>query len=185
MMRLTFATLLIGANAASNIVEQAIGSADHTVLVEALTAAGLVDTLKGTGPFTIFAPTNAAFTALLSDLGATKAELLARSDLADILKYHVVSGKIMSTDLEATQSPATLQGQTMTVTIGVDGAKVNGDATVTGADLEASNGVVHVIDKVLMPPGSDEEEEEEEEAPVNGTRRLSFEFVTSDEPLLL
>jgi len=133
------------------IVDLAKASADHTVLVEAVVKANLVDTLSGTGPFTVFAPTDTAFTNALTALGLTKQELLDKADLADILKYHVLSGKVMSTDLKATQSPATVQGATVTITKSGAGVKV-ADATVNPGDLVASNGVIHVIDKVLLPP---------------------------------
>merc|ERR1712087_357237 len=119
--------------------------------VEALTKANLVDTLKGTGPFTVFAPTDTAFTAALSALGITKQQLLDKADLADILKYHVLSGKTESSALSASQSVPTLQGASVTIT--KDGSVVTyADATVTAADVAASNGVVHVIDKVVLPP---------------------------------
>jgi len=135
-----------------NIVETAVAaSPEFSVLVEAVTKAKLVTTLSGVGPFTVFAPTNAAFTAALTALNITKTELLARTDLADILKYHVLSGKILSKDLKASQTPATVQGKT--VAIAKDGAKVAfGDAEVTAADLACSNGVIHTINKVVLPP---------------------------------
>merc|ERR1712241_1407096 len=129
-----------------------MGSAGNfTVLVEALQTAGLVDALQGAGPFTVFAPTDAAFTALLGSLGVTKAELLARDDLADILKYHVVSGSITSTDLAPMQDVITLEGSQLTVA--KDGSTVKaGSAGVSTADISCSNGVIHVIDAVLLPP---------------------------------
>ena len=103
-------------------------------------------------PFTVFAPTDAAFTSALTALGLTKQQLLDRADLADILKYHVLSGKVMSSGLEATQTVSTLlAGKTVTVT--KDGSVVKfATATVTGADVATSNGVIHVIDKVVLPP---------------------------------
>merc|ERR1711971_514976 len=128
------------------IVDIAKGTGSHTVLVEALTKANLVDTLKGTGPLTVFAPTDEAFTAALSALGITKQQLLDKADLADILKYHVLSGKTESSALSASQSVPTVQGASVTIT--KDGSTVTyADATVTAADVAASNGVVHVIDK--------------------------------------
>jgi len=133
------------------IVNIAQSSDSHTVLVEALTKAKLVDTLSGAGPFTVFAPTDKAFTDALTALGVTKEQLLDRADLADILKYHVLSGKIMSSDLKASQSPATVQGATVTITKSDQGVKY-ADATVTAADVVAANGVVHVIDMVVLPP---------------------------------
>merc|ERR1712194_864323 len=140
-----------------DIVETAISAGSFAVLVEALQTAGLVDALKGAGPFTVFAPTDAAFTALLDTLGVTKAELLARDDLADILKYHVLSGSsVMSADLASTQDVTTLEGSELTVT--KDGSTVKaGSADVSTADISCSNGVIHIIDSVLLPPGDDVE----------------------------
>jgi len=134
-----------------NVVETAQATADFSVLVEAIIKAKLDTTLSGTGPFTVFAPTNAAFTAALTDMKITKAELLARSDLADILKYHVISGQILAADLKATQSPATVQGQKVVVTKDASGSTFGG-AKVTAADLPCKNGVIHTIDKVVLPP---------------------------------
>merc|ERR1712070_134361 len=121
-----------------DIVETAISSGNFTVLVEALQTAGLVDALQGAGPFTVFAPTDAAFTALLDTLGVTKAELLARDDLADILKYHVLSGSsVMSTDLAPMQDVTTLEGSKLTVT--KDGSTVKAaSAGVSTADISCS-----------------------------------------------
>merc|ERR1711920_476339 len=98
------------------IVDIAQGTGSHTVLVEALTKANLVDTLKGTGPLTVFAPTDDAFAAALSALGITKQQLLDKADLADILKYHVLSGKTESSALGASQPVPTLQGASVTIT---------------------------------------------------------------------
>jgi len=138
-----------------NIVQTAVAaSPEFSVLVEALTKAKLVATLSGAGPFTVFAPTNAAFTATLAALKIDKAQLLARADLADILKYHVLAGKFLSTVLTASQSPVTVQGKTVAVVVA--NAKVTfGGAEVTGADLACSNGVIHTIAKVVLPPAGD------------------------------
>ncbi len=140
-----------------DIVDIAVGNEDFSILVEALTEANLVTTLQGEGPFTVFAPTNAAFAALLDDLGVTKEQLLAREDLADILLYHVVAGKVMSTDLEDGMTPATVNGATITVSIEGETVMIN-ESTVTTANVEASNGVIHIIDKVLLPPTEEVEE---------------------------
>jgi len=136
-----------------NVVQTAQASPDFSVLVEAVVKANLATTLSGAGPFTVFAPTNAAFTAALASLSITKTELLARSDLADILKYHVLSGKIMAADLKAHQTPATLQGNTVMVHKDASGVTFGG-AKVTGADIACSNGVIHQIDKVVLPPAA-------------------------------
>merc|ERR1712050_482983 len=141
------------AAAKQDIVETAMGTGSHGILVEALTKANLVATLKGAGPFTVFAPTDTAFSNALTALGVTKQQLLERADLPDILKYHVLSGKFMSTALIASQDVDTLEGQQVTITN--DGSSVRfADATVTAADVEASNCVIHVIDKVVLPPAA-------------------------------
>ena len=136
--------------APKNIVDVAIGSPDHTTLVAALTAAGLVETLKGAGPFTVFAPTNAAFSALPAGTvdGLLKPE--NKEKLTKILTYHVVAGAIKAADLKDGQKVKTLQGEELTVSIKAGKVMING-ANVTAADLIGSNGVVHVIDAVLMP----------------------------------
>ncbi len=136
--------------AAKDVVDVAIGSPDHTTFVAAVTAAGLVETLKGAGPFTIFAPTNAAFTALPAGTveGLLKPE--SKAALTNILTYHVVSGAVKAADLKDGQKVKTLQGEELTVSIKDGKVMING-ANVTAADLTGSNGVVHVIDAVLMP----------------------------------
>jgi uncharacterized surface protein with fasciclin (FAS1) repeats len=135
----------------ADIVETAVAAGDFTTLAAALEAAGLVETLKGEGPFTVFAPTDEAFAALPE---GTLDELLLpenKDQLTSILTYHVVEGAVPSTDLSDGQQVATLQGDE--VTIGVaDGAVTVGEATVSAADVAASNGVIHVVDTVLMPP---------------------------------
>ncbi len=132
-----------------NIVEIASGNKDFSTLVAAVVAAGLAETLSGNGPFTVFAPTNEAFAKLPA---GTVEELLKpenKAKLASILTYHVVAGKVLSKDLSNGQKAKTVNGQEITVAIG-DGVKIE-NATVTTADLEASNGVIHVIDSVIMP----------------------------------
>jgi transforming growth factor-beta-induced protein len=133
------------------IVDIAAGNPDFSILVAAVTEAGLVDTLSGDGPFTVFAPTDAAFEAALDALGITAEELLENPALGDILTYHVLPAEVMSSDLEPTQTVATVQGEEVTVTLDDAGAMVN-DANIVQTDLEASNGVIHVIDAVLLPP---------------------------------
>jgi uncharacterized surface protein with fasciclin (FAS1) repeats len=143
----------------ATVVDIAVGSPDHTTLVAALTQAGLVETLSGEGPFTVFAPTDAAFEAALTDMSMTAEDLLANPDLASILTYHVVAGKLLAADVLAaveagggTASVETVNGAPIEVTVADGVVTLNGTATVTVADLEAGNGVVHVIDGVLMPP---------------------------------
>ena len=135
---------------AKDVVDIAIGSADHSTLVTAVKAAGLVETLKGAGPFTIFAPTNAAFAALPAGTvdGLLKAE--KKADLTNILTYHVVAGNVKAADLKDGQVVKTLQGTDLKVTIKDGKVAING-TNVTAADLAGSNGVIHVIDAVLMP----------------------------------
>ena len=135
---------------AKDVVDVAISSPDHTTLVAAVTAAGLVETLKGGGPFTVFAPTNAAFAALPAGTvdGLLKPE--SKDALTKILTYHVVAGAVKAADLIDGQKVKTLQGEELTVSIKDGKVMING-ANVTAADLEGTNGVVHVIDAVLMP----------------------------------
>ncbi len=136
----------------STVVDIIVASPDHETLEAAVIAAELADDLSGDGPFTVFAPTDDAFAALPE---GTLDALLEdpTGDLADILLYHVVSGKIMSTDLSDGQTATTLLGKDITVTINGEGVFIN-DAKVTVADIDAVNGVVHVIDAVLLPPAA-------------------------------
>jgi len=130
------------------IVEVAQAAGNFTTLVAAVKAAGLVDTLSSTGPFTVFAPTDEAFAKLPA--GTVEGLLKDKEKLAAILTYHVVSGKVMAADVVKLNTATTVQGQE--VTIKVDGGKVNVDnASVIKTDIEASNGVIHVIDTVLLP----------------------------------
>jgi uncharacterized surface protein with fasciclin (FAS1) repeats len=133
-----------------DIVDIAAGSADHTTLVAAVKAAELVETLKGAGPFTVFAPTNAAFNALPAGTveGLLKPE--KKADLTSVLTYHVVPGTLKAADLKDGQKLKTVQGAELTVTI-KDGKVMIDGAAVTAADLTASNGVIHVIDAVVLP----------------------------------
>lgn len=142
------ALILPVAAKAQDIVDVAVGAGNFTTLVAAVQAAGLVDTLKGEGPFTVFAPTDAAFAALPA--GTVEALLADIPALTAILTYHVVPGKVMSTDLSEGLTAATVNGADVTITL-ADGAKING-VTISTADIEASNGVIHVIDAVILPP---------------------------------
>lgn len=137
-----------------DIVELASDTDALSTLVAAIDAAGLVETLQGDGPFTVFAPTNEAFDALPD--GTLESLLLEenRDMLVEILTYHVVPGKVMSTDLSDGMSAETVQGSTVSVSIGDYGVSIN-DASVVEADVEATNGVVHVIDSVILPPEDD------------------------------
>lgn len=135
--------------AEGDIVDVASGNKDFSILVAALQKADLVSALQGEGPFTVFAPTNAAFTKLLGELDITADQLLGHPQLADVLLYHVVSGKVMSGDLSNGLEAATLKGDKVKVDLS-EGVKIN-KSNVTTADLEATNGVIHIIDTVLVP----------------------------------
>jgi uncharacterized surface protein with fasciclin (FAS1) repeats len=138
-----------GAAAAGTIVDVAAGNPDFSTLVAAVEAAGLVETLSGEGPFTVFAPTNEAFAALPA--GVLDMLLLPENQetLVQVLTYHVVPGEVTS-DLVTAGDVATVEGSTIAITTD-DGVKINGTTTVTAVDVEASNGVIHVIDAVLIP----------------------------------
>lgn len=141
------------AAAEGNIVEVAQGAGNFTTLIAAAQAAGLAETLS-TDELTVFAPTDEAFTAALGSLGITADELLADTEkLKSILLYHVVPGKVMAEQVVTMggQEVETAGGQKVTITVDGSTVKVN-DATVTTTDIEASNGVIHVIDSVLLPP---------------------------------
>ena len=145
--------LLMGAllQAQTTVVDVVVNSEDHMTLEAAVIAAELADDLSGDGPFTVFAPTDAAFDALPD--GTVDALLMdPTGDLANILLYHVLGAQVMSTDLAATQTVATLNGDSVTVTVDMGMVTVNGVAMVTAADITADNVVVHVIDAVLLPP---------------------------------
>ena len=133
-----------------DIVDNAAGSADHTTLVAAVKAAGLVETLKSAGPFTVFAPTNAAFAALPAGTVETLLKPENKAKLAGILTYHVVAGAVKAADLKDGQKIKTVQGEELTVSIKDGKVMING-ANVTIADVISSNGVTHVIDGVLLP----------------------------------
>ncbi|MFZ4719038.1 MAG: fasciclin domain-containing protein [Ilumatobacteraceae bacterium] len=142
------------AAAAGTIVDVAVGNPDFSTLVAAVQAAGLVETLQGDGPFTVFAPTNAAFDALPAGL-VDKLLLPENKDtLVKILTYHVVAGKVMAADVKPGEVPS-VEGSPITVTVDGSTVKLNDSATVTAVDVAASNGVIHVIDAVILPPGLD------------------------------
>lgn len=158
MIRRTFlaatASVLIATSAfagghSKDIVDTAVANGSFTTLVAAVQAAGLVETLKGDGPFTVFAPTDDAFAALPEGTVATLLLPENKDKLTAILTYHVVAGKVMSTDLSNGMTAATVQGQDVTI-MTEGGVTVNG-ANVVIADVEASNGVIHVIDAVILP----------------------------------
>lgn len=146
------ATLAFSATAvkAANIVETAIAAGSFNTLVAAVQAAGLVDTLSSPGPFTVFAPTDAAFAKLPEGTVANLLKPENKDQLVAVLTYHVVSGKVMSSDIAGKMLDAeTVQGQSLKINA-TDGVKVNNAAVVT-ADIAADNGVIHVIDTVVLP----------------------------------
>ncbi|MBT2732748.1 fasciclin domain-containing protein [Carnobacterium sp. ISL-102] len=135
--------------AKEDVVGIAQGNPDFSILVSALQKAELVETLQGEGPFTVFAPTNAAFEKLLGELDITADELLAQPDLAKVLTYHVVPGKVLAADLTDGMEAETVNGEELMFDFSGD-PMVN-DSMITQTDIEATNGVVHSIDTVLVP----------------------------------
>ena len=138
-----------------NVVQIAQGNPDFSLLVEAVVAAGLAETLSGAGPFTVFAPTNAAFAALLGELNLSKEQLFANTSLLGaVLTYHVVPGRVLAEDIKEGAKPKTVQGQVFT--LGLSGGPTIADArgrtaNIVATNVQASNGVIHVIDKVILP----------------------------------
>lgn len=137
--------------ATPDIVDTAVAAGSFGTLVAAVQAAGLVDTLKGEGPFTVFAPTDEAF----AKLPAGTVENLLKPENIDQLKavltYHVVAGKVMAADVVKLTSATTVQGKPVTIAVSDDGVTIN-NAKVVKTDIETSNGVIHVIDTVILPP---------------------------------
>ena len=137
-----------GATPSSTIVDVAIGAGKFKTLVAAIQAAGLVETLKGAGPFTVFAPTDEAFAKLPA--GTVEALLKDKAKLTAILTYHVVSGAVGSDQVVKLKSAKTVNGKDVSIMV-MDGKVMVGTAHVTATDIKASNGVIHVIDAVLLP----------------------------------
>ncbi|MBX2839141.1 MAG: fasciclin domain-containing protein [Gammaproteobacteria bacterium] len=136
-----------------DLVDTAAGAGSFNTLVAAVEAAGLVETLKGEGPFTVFAPTDEAFAALPEGTVENLLKPENKDQLIAILTYHVLPGKVMAGDIAGkTMDAETVNGQSLAVNA-TEGVMIN-EATVTAADVSASNGVIHVIDKVLLPPQS-------------------------------
>lgn len=134
-----------------DIVGLAAGNKDLSTLVAAVKAAGLVETLQSEGPFTVFAPTNEAFAALPAGTLESLLKPENKDKLVKILTYHVVSGDIYSKNLKNGQTAKTVEGEDIKVSVAKSGVKIN-SANVVGADVKARNGVVHVIDAVILPP---------------------------------
>jgi uncharacterized surface protein with fasciclin (FAS1) repeats len=140
--------------ATKDIVDTAVGAGKFTVLAEALTKADLVNTLKGTGPFTVFAPTDDAFAAALKSLNITKDQLFAdKAKLTSILTYHVVSGRVPAAEVVKLdgKEAKTVNGAPVKVTVKANEVLLNSNTKVTQTDVAASNGIIHVIDTVLLP----------------------------------
>ena len=131
-----------------DIVDTAVAAGDFNTLVTAVKAAGLVETLKGEGPFTVFAPTDAAFAKVPTD--TLNALLADKAALANVLTYHVVAGKVMAADVVKLTSAETVQGQAVSIEVKDGKVYVDGAQVVT-TDIKASNGVIHVIDTVILP----------------------------------
>ena len=141
------------AEAAPDIVDTAVAAGSFSTLVAAVQAAGLEDTLRGDGPFTVFAPTDAAFAALPA---GTVEELLLpenRDRLVAILTYHVVAGDVRAAQVVGMSEATTVQGSSIAISAEGGAVMLNGSATVTQTDIECGNGVIHVIDTVILPPG--------------------------------
>jgi uncharacterized surface protein with fasciclin (FAS1) repeats len=136
-----------------NIVQTAQALPDFSILVEAVVAADLATTLSGAGPFTVFAPTNAAFAALLTELGVTKAQLLANKPLlTKVLTYHVLGARVLKADVVPGPQPATVEGENFSIsgTLVITDKRAR-TSNIVATDVLASNGVIHVIDKVILP----------------------------------
>jgi len=131
-----------------NIVETAVAAGSFNTLVAAVKAAGLVETLSGEGPFTVFAPTDEAFAQIPAD--QLNALLADKEALTAVLTYHVVAGKVMAEDVVKLSSATTVNGQDVDIKVW-DGAVMIDDAQVTTADIDTTNGVIHVINKVILP----------------------------------
>jgi uncharacterized surface protein with fasciclin (FAS1) repeats len=135
-------------NHKKDIVDTAVSAGSFNTLVKAVQAAGLVETLKGEGPFTVFAPTDDAFAKLPA--GTLESLLNDKTKLTAILTYHVVPGKVMAADVMNLKSAKTVQGQEVRISANGSGVMID-DAKVIKADIETSNGVIHVIDSVILP----------------------------------
>jgi uncharacterized surface protein with fasciclin (FAS1) repeats len=148
---ITLATSVTALAAEKDIVDTALEAGQFKTLAAALDAAGLVSTLKGAGPFTVFAPTDEAFAELPAGTVENLLKPENKQQLTEILTYHVVPGKVMAADVVGIDEAKSVNGKMIDVEVDGGSVKVN-DAAVTTADIAASNGVIHIIDKVIMPP---------------------------------
>ena len=144
------AIAMAGSGHMKNLVETAAGNDAFKTLVAAVKAAGLIETLAGKGPFTVFAPTNEAFAKLPEGTVESLLKPENKDKLISVLTYHVVPGKVMSKDIKPSQMVKTVNGQQVSIKLSYGKVSVDG-ATVTAADVEAENGVIHVIDTVILP----------------------------------
>lgn len=149
---LSLATAQDSKPAAKDIVDIAAGNESFSTLVAAVKAAGLVDTLKGKGPFTVFAPTNAAFEKLPKGTVESLLKPENKEKLVAVLTYHVVAGKVMASDVVKVDSAKSVQGSAIKVEVKDGSVFLNGNSKVTKTDIAASNGVIHIIDTVILPP---------------------------------
>lgn len=145
-----FASPLSAQEAKKDIVDTAVAAGSFETLVAAVGAAGLVDVLKSEGPFTVFAPTDEAFAALPEGTVASLLKPENRDKLVAILTYHVVPGKVLSSDVVKLESAKTVQGESVSIAVN-DGNVMVDNANVVAVDIETSNGVIHVIDSVILP----------------------------------
>ena len=150
---LTLALAAPAAAADADIVDTAVAAGDFTTLAAALGAAGLVDTLKGDGPFTVYAPTDAAFAALPAGTVETLLKPENKDQLIAILTYHVTPGKLMAKQVARKDMVATVNGDKLDVTVNDDGTVNLDEAFIIGTNIETSNGIIHVIDRVMIPDG--------------------------------
>lgn len=135
----------------ATVVGHAINNPDFSILVEAVVKAGLVEALSAPGPFTVFAPTNSAFTSLFADLGVSGIADLSAETLTPILLYHVVSGNVTAAQVTSGEVPTLKEGSSISITAGGSGVKLNGSANVIATDVQGINGVIHAIDAVILP----------------------------------
>jgi transforming growth factor-beta-induced protein len=133
------------------IVDLAVSNENFSILVQAVAKAGLVDALNGPGPFTVFAPTNTAFEELFAELGISGIEDLTAEALTPILLYHVVGDNVRSSEVASGSVPTLNTSANLTVSTGDRGVTINGSTSVIAVDVQGSNGVIHAIDKVLLP----------------------------------
>ncbi|MBK7031345.1 MAG: fasciclin domain-containing protein [Bacteroidales bacterium] len=135
----------------ASIVSHAINNPDFSILVQAVVKASLVDALSATGPYTVFAPTNAAFNALFATLGVSGISDLTPEQLSPILLYHVVSGNITASQVTSGNVPTLKEGSSISIVAGASGVKLNNSSNVVATDVQGSNGVIHAIDAVILP----------------------------------